>query len=188
MMPNELVIIEPGGPPGRRAEDLPALVTRAGGAAAQAWTDFFDGKVRNAHTRKAYGRSVRHFLAWADAQGLELPHIMAGDVGRRHARVYTDMENWAEIRRRVLVDGLSKRAACREYDIHWLTRSRRSSTTRSRPAIAAPSPAPATPSLEPLLPVVHQILEDDKKAPKKQRHTAAGSSSGSATSTATPAA
>ena len=28
------------------------------------------------------------------------------------------MENWAEVRRRVLVDGLSKRAACREYDIH----------------------------------------------------------------------
>ena len=35
--------------------------------------------------------------------------------------MYTDMENWAEIRRRVLVDGLSKRAACREYDIHWDT-------------------------------------------------------------------
>ena len=33
--------------------------------------------------------------------------------------LYTDMENWAEIRRRVLVDGLSKRAACREYGIHW---------------------------------------------------------------------
>jgi hypothetical protein len=35
--------------------------------------------------------------------------------------VYTDMENWAEIRRRVLVDGLSKRAACREYGLHWDT-------------------------------------------------------------------
>ena len=31
------------------------------------------------------------------------------------------MENWAEIRRRVLVDGLSKRSACREYDLHWDT-------------------------------------------------------------------
>src|SRR5438105_2818475 len=31
------------------------------------------------------------------------------------------MDNWAEIRRRVLVDGLSKRAACRQYDIHWDT-------------------------------------------------------------------
>jgi hypothetical protein len=31
------------------------------------------------------------------------------------------MENWAEICRRVLVDGLSKRAACRQYDIPWDT-------------------------------------------------------------------
>jgi hypothetical protein len=28
------------------------------------------------------------------------------------------MANWAEIRRRVLVDGLSRRAARREYQIH----------------------------------------------------------------------
>ena len=35
--------------------------------------------------------------------------------------MFTDMENWAEIRRRVLVDGLSKRSACREFDIHWDT-------------------------------------------------------------------
>src|SRR4051794_8633058 len=81
-MPNELVIVEPSGPPGRRVEDLPALVVRAGGPAAQAWADFFDGKVRNRHTRRAYGRSVRHFLAWAEAEGLELPRIRAGDVGR----------------------------------------------------------------------------------------------------------
>src|SRR3954470_19549765 len=81
-MSGELVIIEQGSPPGRRAGGLPALVVRAGGPAAQAWTDFFDGKVRNDHTRRAYARAVRHFLAWADAQGLELPRIMAGDVGR----------------------------------------------------------------------------------------------------------
>ena len=32
--------------------------------------------------------------------------------------VNTGMENRAEIRRRVLVDGLSKRAACRQYQVH----------------------------------------------------------------------
>jgi len=32
--------------------------------------------------------------------------------------VYTDMETWAEIRRRVLVDGQSKRSVCREFDTH----------------------------------------------------------------------
>ena len=31
------------------------------------------------------------------------------------------MGNWAEIRRRVLADGLCGRAACREYKIHWKT-------------------------------------------------------------------
>src|SRR3954453_8366041 len=81
-MSNELAIIEQGGPPGRRSEELPALVVRAGGPAAQAWTDFFDGRVRNDHTRRAYSRSVRHFLDWCDREELELPRIMAGDVGR----------------------------------------------------------------------------------------------------------
>src|ERR1700709_1063554 len=80
------------------------------------------------------------------------------------------MENWAEIRRRVLADGLSGRAACREYKIHWKTLKR---------ILDNPEPPgyrrtrPKRPSiLEPLLPVVHQVLEDDRKAPKKQRHTA----------------
>jgi hypothetical protein len=31
------------------------------------------------------------------------------------------MEQWAEIRRRVLVEGLSKREACREYRVGWRT-------------------------------------------------------------------
>src|SRR3954454_11004125 len=80
------------------------------------------------------------------------------------------MDNWAEIRRRVLADGLSGRAACREYKIHWKTLKK---------ILDNPEPPgyrrtrPRRPSiLGPLLPVVHQILEDDKKAPRKQRHTA----------------
>src|SRR3954453_3457474 len=80
------------------------------------------------------------------------------------------MDNWAEIRRRVLADGLSGRAACREYKIHWKTLQK---------ILDNPEPPgyrrtkPRRPSiLDPLLPVVHQILEDDKKAPRKQRHTA----------------
>ena len=31
------------------------------------------------------------------------------------------MEMWSEIRRRVLTGELTKRAACREYDLHWET-------------------------------------------------------------------
>jgi len=84
--------------------------------------------------------------------------------------VDTDRENWAEIRRRVLVDGLSRRAAGRVYGIHFKTR---------RKILAHPEPpgyrrtTPRRPSiLEPLLPVVHPILQDDRKAPRKPRHTA----------------
>jgi transposase len=80
------------------------------------------------------------------------------------------MENWAEIRRRVLVDGQSKRSVCREFDIHWDTLQKilhHSGPPPYRRAVARPKP-----KLEPYLPVIHQILDDDKKAPKKQRHTA----------------
>jgi transposase len=80
------------------------------------------------------------------------------------------MENWAEIRRRVLVDGLSKRAACREYDIHWDT-LKKILENPEPPGYRRTAPRPK-PKLEPFLPVVHQILEGDKKAPRKQRHTA----------------
>jgi transposase len=80
------------------------------------------------------------------------------------------MEIWAEIRRRVLVDGLSKRAACREYDIHWDTLKKILEHTEP-PGYRRKGPR-ARPKLDPFLPVIHQILEDDKKAPRKQRHTA----------------
>src|SRR4051812_16967508 len=80
------------------------------------------------------------------------------------------MENWAEIRRRVLVDGLSKRAACREFDIHWDTLQKILDHPEP-PGYHRTAPRPR-PRLDPFLPVIHQILEDDKKAPRKQRHTA----------------
>ena len=83
--------------------------------------------------------------------------------------MYTDMGNWAEIRRRVLVDGLSKRAACREYDIHWDTPAKILNHPEP-PGYRRTAPRPR-PKLGPFLPVIHQILEDDRKAPPKQRHT-----------------
>src|SRR5512144_1268287 len=80
------------------------------------------------------------------------------------------MDKWSEIRRRVLVDGLGKRAACRQYGIHYKTLKK--ILTHSEPP-AFRRPERRRPSvLGPLLPVVHQILKDDAKAPRKQRHTA----------------
>jgi transposase len=84
--------------------------------------------------------------------------------------VFTDMEQWAEIRRRVLTGEISKREACREYDLHWQTLKK---------VLAAAEPPPfrtkvprAKPRLGPFLPIIHQILEADRTAPPKQRHTA----------------
>src|SRR6516164_4535526 len=80
------------------------------------------------------------------------------------------MEKWSEIRRRVLVDGLGKRAACRQYGIHYKTLKK--ILTHAEPPAFRP-PERRRPSVcEPLLPVVHQILKDDAGAPRKQRHTA----------------
>ena len=84
--------------------------------------------------------------------------------------MFTDMDNWAEIRRRVLVDGLGKRAACREFDIHWDTLTKILAHPEP-PGYRRTTPRPK-PKLDPFLPVIHQILEEDKKAPRKQRHTA----------------
>jgi transposase len=82
----------------------------------------------------------------------------------------TDMENWAEIRRRVLVDEQSKRSVCREFDIHWDTLQKILDHPEP-PGYRRTAPRPR-PKLDPFLPVIHQILQDDKKAPRKQRHTA----------------
>lgn len=84
--------------------------------------------------------------------------------------MFTNMEIWAEIRRRVLVDGLTKRAACREYGIHWDTLEKILDHAEP-PGYRRTAPRPR-PKLGPFLGVIHQILEDDRKAPKKQRHTA----------------
>ena len=80
------------------------------------------------------------------------------------------MEKWAEIRRRVLVDGQSKRSVCREFDIHWDTLQKILGHPQP-PGYRRCSPRPR-PKLEAFLPLIHQILKDDAKAPKKQRHTA----------------
>ena len=85
--------------------------------------------------------------------------------------MYNDMELWTEIRRRVLTGELSKRAACREYELHWDTLKK--ILEHVEPPGYRKKQARAKPTIEPYLDVIHAILESDKKAPKKQRHSAA---------------
>jgi len=84
--------------------------------------------------------------------------------------VYADMEQWAEVRRRVLVDGLSKRKACQQFGINWKTLQKM--LTYPEPPGYRRAKPPRRPTIEPVLPIIRQILDDDAAAPPKQRHTA----------------
>lgn len=62
--------------------DLPSAIVQAGAAAGIAWEEFFDAMIRNRHTRMAYLRAVRRFLAWLAPKSIELVNITPGMVGR----------------------------------------------------------------------------------------------------------
>ena len=64
------------------SETFPAILQRAGKAACFAADEFFSAQVSNPHTRRAYGRAVGRFLAWCDAQGIELSQVTPGLAGR----------------------------------------------------------------------------------------------------------
>jgi transposase len=80
------------------------------------------------------------------------------------------MEWWTEIRRKVMVEGVSKRAIVREYGIHWDTLEK--VLTHSSPPGYRMKGDRAKPKIGPYLARIRQILEEDKAAPGKQRHTA----------------
>jgi transposase len=80
------------------------------------------------------------------------------------------MQLWTEIRRRVLAEGLSKRQACRAYGLHWRTLTKILEHSEP-PGYRQARPRPKR-KLEPFLPIIHEMLEQDRKAPRKQRHTA----------------
>lgn len=60
----------------------PKILAVYGAAASFAWEEFFLGKIRNVHTRTAYLRAVRRFLAWCENTDVELARVTPGMVGR----------------------------------------------------------------------------------------------------------
>ena len=56
-------------------EGLPAIVERAGPAAAERVVEFFTDQIRNPNTRAAYVKAVTQFFNWCDERGLELNEI-----------------------------------------------------------------------------------------------------------------
>ena len=81
-----------------------------------------------------------------------------------------DTDEWKSIRQDVLVNGLSKRAACEKYKLGWHTLNKILLHSEP-PGYRQKEPRPKR-VLAAALPIIHEILEADQKAPKKQRHTA----------------
>jgi transposase len=80
------------------------------------------------------------------------------------------MEVWTEIRRRVLTKELSKRAACKKYDLGWHTLAK--ILAHDEPPGYRQTKPRGKPKIDAFLPLIHEILVQDRQAPKKQRHTA----------------
>jgi transposase len=80
------------------------------------------------------------------------------------------MELWSEVRRRVLTGELSKRQACKDYRLHWDTLAK--ILGHEEPPGYRKNAPREKPVLGPFVALIHEILEADKRAPKKQRHTA----------------
>ena len=81
-----------------------------------------------------------------------------------------DLRQGAEIRRRLLVDGVSKRQLLRATGRPWRTREK---ILRHSPPPGFPTQDPwPQPKLGPFRDRIPLILAEDKHAPRKQRHTA----------------
>jgi integrase/recombinase XerD len=74
----------PGILPSTITDELPAIITRAGPNAVFAAQEFFFGKIRNAHTRRAYQHAVKLFFEWIERKhgGGELAQIAPWQVGQ----------------------------------------------------------------------------------------------------------
>ena len=84
--------------------------------------------------------------------------------------MYRNMDDWSEIRRRVLVEGVSRRQILRETKLHWLT-LKKILEHSAPPGYRQKQPRPRK-KLGPFLGRIDQILKEDQAMPRKQRHTA----------------
>ena len=84
--------------------------------------------------------------------------------------MYRNMDEWSEIRRRVLVEGVSRRQILRETGMHWRT-LRKILTHSEPPGYRQQQPRPRK-KLGAFLERIQQILKEDQALPRKQRHTA----------------
>jgi hypothetical protein len=79
------------------------------------------------------------------------------------------MEMWSEVRRRVLTGELSKRAACQQCGINWRTLAKM--LAHVEPPGYQRKAKREQPVLGAHVSWIHEVLEQDKQEPTKQRHT-----------------
>ena len=84
--------------------------------------------------------------------------------------MYRNMDEWSEIRRRVLVEGVSRRQILRETKMHWLTLKKILEHSQP-PGYRQQMPRRKT-KLGDYLKRMEEILKEDQAMPRKQRHTA----------------
>ena len=82
----------------------------------------------------------------------------------------TDMDNWTNIRRDVLVDGMSRREACKKYNLNFRTIQK--ILSHVEPPGYCQTTARDKPKIGLFIPIIHEILEADKKVHRKQRRRA----------------
>ena len=80
------------------------------------------------------------------------------------------MQWWTDIRRKVLVEQLSKRKVMAEYGIHAKTLNRILANPKP-PGYRMDRPRPK-PVIGPFMDRIEEILKQDRDVPRKQRHTA----------------
>ena len=80
------------------------------------------------------------------------------------------MDQWTEIRKKILVEGVSKRQVMEEEGIHWET-LKKILENSTPPGYRMKRERPQ-PKIGPFLGRIQQILQDDRHVHKKQRHTA----------------
>ena len=79
------------------------------------------------------------------------------------------MNLWTDVRRAVIAGEMSRRDACKKYNLNFrtihkiLSHEEPPGYRRGRPRVK--------PKLGPMISIIHEIIEADKKIHKKQRHT-----------------
>jgi site-specific recombinase XerC len=94
-----------------RSPTMPEIITAAGERASVRFLEFFAARIRNPHTRRAYGRAVSEFLAWCEAAGV--PSIAA--VQPLHVATWLELET-----RERAAPSVKQRLAALRHLFDWL--------------------------------------------------------------------